>query len=283
MCMKKFKKLTVFFNNFSKAFARKNLQDYAASTAFFIFLSLIPFMMVAFAVMPYTFITEDMVIRLVIRIFPEAADSFILGIIEEIYDSSAGIITVSVIVTLWSAGKAMQALIRGLNVVNDFEENRNALVLRAVACVYTIAMLIATVIMIGLLMFGRLIVNFVLKHIPELEPARNWVILLRYPVSLLILVVLFTGIYCLAPRHKQRFKKQLPGAVFSSIVWSVASWLFSFYINKFNGFSTYGSMATIIVVLFYLYMMMYIILLGAYINMWLGRSVSSGDEQSPET
>ena len=273
--MKKTKKLYGFVNNFSQAFSGKNLPDYAASTAFFMFLSLIPFMMVAFAVMPYTFVTKEMLLGVLARVMPEAADAFLVGIIEEIYDSSAGIVTVSVIATLWSAGKSMQALIRGLNVVNGIEERRGFLLLRALGCIYTIAFMIAIVIMIGILMFGRTIVNFLFRHLPELEPMRSLMLRLRYPVSLVLLILLFTAIYCLVPSKKQNFLKQLPGAVFAAVIWSVASWVFSFYLNNFDGLSAYGSLATVIIVMLYMYMMMYIILMGAYINHWLKRSVTT--------
>ncbi|MBQ8945441.1 MAG: YihY/virulence factor BrkB family protein [Lachnospiraceae bacterium] len=274
--MKKTKKLYIFINNFSQAFNSKNVPDYAASTAFFMFLSLIPFMMVAFAVMPYTFVTEEMLLSVIMRVIPEAADTFIVDIIQEIYDSSAGIITVSIIVTLWSAGKAMQALIRGLNVVYDIRERRNFILLRILGCVYTIALMIAIVIMIGILMFGRTIVNFFFRHMPDLEPMRSLILRLRYPVSLVLLILLFTAIYCMVPSIKQKFTMQLPGAVFAAIAWSAGSWVFSFYLNHFDGFSTYGSLATVIIVMLYMYMMMYIILVGAYINCWLGRVVKMG-------
>jgi membrane protein len=206
------------------------------------------------------------------RVAPDSIDELVIGFINEIYESSAGVITTSVVITLWSAGKAMQALIRGLNYINDIEENRNYLVLRALACFYTVALLIAMVVMMGILMFGRVIVNFVLRHVPQLESFRGTIILARYPIAVVILIILFVAIYCVVPSRKQKFGAQLPGAVFSGIAWSIASWIFSIYINNFDGFSTYGSLATVIIVMFYMYMMMYIILVGAYINQWLGRS-----------
>ena len=189
-------------------------------------------------------------------------------------------LTVSIIVTLWSAGKAMQSLIRGLNVINDIQERRSFFVLRALACLYTIGLLLAMIIMMGMLMFGRTIVNFTLRHFPQLEEFRGQILIVRYPISLVLLVIVFTTIYCLVPSKKQKFSKQLPGAVFSCIVWYVASWFFSQYLDNYNGFSTYGSMATIIIIMIYMYMMMYILMVGAYLNSWLGRSEKYADDES---
>ena len=278
--MKKSKKIFIFLQNFSAAFNSRYISDFAASTAFFLFLSLIPLLALLFAILPYTPISEEMLLGFAARVAPDSIDELVIGFINEIYESSAGVITTSVVITLWSAGKAMQALIRGLNYINDIEENRNYLVLRALACFYTVALLIAMVVMMGILMFGRVIVNFVLRHVPQLENFRGTIILARYPIAVVILIILFVAIYCVVPSRKQKFGAQLPGAVFSGIAWSIASWIFSIYINNFDGFSTYGSLATVIIVMFYMYMMMYIILVGAYLNKWLGRSHGGNDERT---
>ena len=59
---------------------------------------------------------------------------------------------------------------------------------------------------------------------------------------------------------------QLPGAGLAAIGWSVTTFGFSVYIDEFNGFNTYGSLTTIIILMLWLYAGMYIILVGAYIN-----------------
>jgi len=268
------KKLYGFCVNFSIAFNKKNLSDYAASAAFFLFLSLIPLMMLVFSVLPYTSVSEAQLVDLLVRYIPDTMDGFIVGIINEIYGMSSGIITVSIVITLWSAGKGMQSLIRGLNSINDIVEIRGYFVLRTLACLYTVIMLIAMFIMMGLLMFGKAIFRFAMAYIPELSKVKMVILGFRYPVSWVVLVFLFVTIYCLIPSKKQKFVAQLPGALFSAAVWLLASFGFSVYLN-INDFSTYGSMATVIIVMIYMYMMMYIILVGAYINYWLGRSVSN--------
>lgn len=272
------KKIYIFCNNFSIAFNKKNLSDYAASAAFFLFLSLIPLLMLLFSILPYTVATEQELLELVLRYLPDTMDGFITGIINEIYDNTAGIITVTALVTLWSAGKGMQALIRGLNSINEIIEVRGFFILRALACLYTVIMLAAMIVMMVLLMFGRSLFRIVLMYIPQLDTIRNLILYLRYPVSWVVLVILFEVIYCFVPSKNQKFMAQLPGAVFSAIVWSIASFGFSVYLH-FNDFSTYGSLATVIIVMIYMYMMMYIIFVGAYINNWLGRSIS-GDAES---
>lgn len=273
------KKIYVFCVNFSKAFNKKNVSDYAASAAFFLFLSLIPLLMLLFSILPYTVATEQELLDISLRYIPDTMYGFITGIINEIYANSAGIITVTALVTLWSAGKGMQALIRGLNSINDIVEIRGFFILRALACLYTVIMLAATIIMMVLLMFGKSLFRIILMYIPELYKIRHLILYLRYPVSWLVLVILFEVIYCFVPSKNQKFVAQLPGAIFSAIIWSIASFGFSVYLH-FNDFSTYGSMATVIIVMIYMYMMMYIVFVGAYLNNWLGRSISSEVEDN---
>jgi len=268
------KRLYGFCINFSIAFNRKNLSDYAASAAFFLFLSLIPLMMLLFSILPYTVVTEPQLVELLLRYIPESMDGFVRGIINEIYAMSAGIMTISIVITIWSAGKGMQSLIRGLNAINEIVEIRGFFILRFLACIYTIIMLAATIIMMVLLMFGKFLFRMVVGYFPELLRIKSLFLYLRYPVSWVTLVLLFLVIYCFVPSKKQKLVAQLPGAIFSAIIWSLASFGFSVYLN-YNDFSTYGSLATVIILMIYMYMMMYIILIGAYINHWLGRSVSN--------
>lgn len=81
-----------------------------------------------------------------------------------------------------------------------------------------------------------------------------------------VLTVVIALLYAYVPGTRLGFKMQLPGAVFAAVAWSVMTWAFSIYIDEFNGFNTYGSLTTIIILMLWLYTAMYIILVGAYIN-----------------
>lgn len=273
------KKIYHFCRNFSIAYNRKNLSDYAASAAFFLFLSLIPLLMLLFAVLPYTIVDEQQILNIVLNYMPDSLGDFLSSTINEIYVRSGGIITISILVTLWSAGKGMQSLIRGMNSINEIEEHRGYIIIRCMACLYTVIMLIAVIIMMVLMMFGRELFHIALHYVPSLISVKTLYLILRYPISAVFLWIIFDVLYCFVPSKKQKIVAQLPGAFFSAIIWLLASWLFSVYLKYFD-FSTYGSLATIIIVMIYMYMMMYIMLLGTYLNHWMGRSVSNRFENT---
>ena len=89
---------------------------------------------------------------------------------------------------------------------------------------------------------------------------------IRVIVVMGLLIIFFALIFKMLPNRKASFKSQLPGAVLSAVSWYVFSFALSIYVEYFNGFSTYGSLATIVLVMLWLYFCMYILLLCAETN-----------------
>lgn len=256
--------------DFSWQMTKKNIAAFAASTAFFLFLSMIPLLMALCAILPYTSLTETNLISAITQFTPGAMDALVVSVVSDVYARSAGTITIFAIVTIWSAAKAMLALIRGLNAVNDFEETRNYVVLRSIACVYTVIILVAMILALFVMVFGNLIVDILLADIPQLHIFVQFLMHFRFLLSWMVLTLIFALIYAFVPSRKLKFRAQLPGAAFSAVIWSVASFAFSIYVDYFDGFGTYGSLTTVVIIMIWFYMIMYILLIGAHINRYFG-------------
>ena len=85
-----------------------------------------------------------------------------------------------------------------------------------------------------------------------------------------MLVVFCLLIYKFLPNRRDRLVKQLPGAAFAALGGLVISWIFSVYLDIFEGFSSmYGSLTTIVLIMLWMYFCMYSILLGGEINVML--------------
>ncbi len=246
--------------------SRKNISAFAASTAFFLFVSLIPILVLLCAVIPYTTLTKANLMTFMTDITPDVVDSLVISIIEDVYAKSAGIISIAAVTLLWSASKGMLALIRGMNEINDVEENRNYFVLRAIASFYTVLLLVVVLLSLIVMVFGNALVNGIIRTIPQTEPFFDFLLNFRLLFSLLVMIVGFSMMYAYIPNKKLRFLYQIPGAVFSAVLWNVFSWAFSIYVGKINDFSTYGNLATIVIIMLWMYMCIYIILIGAYLN-----------------
>jgi membrane protein len=260
------KRLLFIGYDFGKHMSRRNISAFAASTAFFLFLSLIPALMLLCAILPYTPLTEANLMSAAREISPDAMDSLLINIIGDVYDKSIGIVSVTAIVTLWTAGKGVLALMRGLNAINDVEENRNYFLLRMVACLYTVLLLVAVLLSLLIMVFGKSIVGIIVEFIPQTSYLFELMIHFRTLFVWAVLTVVIALMYAYVPGARTGFKLQLPGAVFAAVAWSVMTWAFSIYIDEFNGFGMYGSLTTIIILMLWMYAAMYIILAGAYMN-----------------
>ena len=252
--------------DFGKHMSKKNISAFAASTAFFLFLSLIPALMLLCAILPYTPVTKANLMYLAREITPDAMDALLVSIISDVYDKSVGIISVTVVATLWSAGKGVLALMRGLNAINDVEENRNYLLLRIVASLYLILMIFAVLLSLLIMVFGNSLIRLIEGFVPQTSYLFDILIHFRTPLVWAVLTVIIALMYAYVPGTRQCFKIQLPGAVFAAVAWSIMTWAFSLYVDEFNGFTMYGNLTTIIILMLWLYAAMYIILAGAFIN-----------------
>lgn len=261
-----FRRLLFIGYDFGKHMGRKNISAFASSTAFFIFLSLIPALMLLCSLLPYTPVTEADLMTVVKEISPDAVNPLLVNVVTEVYDQSAGIVSITAVATLWSAGKGILALMRGLNALHDVEENRNYFILRLVACMYTVLMLLAIILSLLVAVFGNTLINLVEGSFPKSAYLFNLLMNFRTPFIWLVLTLLIALMYTYVPGTKLGFRMQLPGAGFAAVGWSVMTWGFSVYEDRFNGFTTYGNLTTIIILMLWLYAGMYVILVGAYVN-----------------
>jgi membrane protein len=254
--------------DFSNKMKKKNIASFAASTAFFFFLSLVPMLMVVCTILPYTPLTEENLVAVAMEVVPEAMQALATDLIEEVYQKSAGALSLAIIATIWSAGKGVMALMRGLNAINDVEEKRNYFVIRATASCYTVVMLLVMILSLVVMVFGNQLVNLVLREVPQFQMLVSLYMEFRFLWVWAVLTLLFAAVYAYVPDKKLRFKEQIPGANFAAVVWSVFSWGFSMYVGRSDAYSIYGSLSIIVIVMIWIYCCMYIIMIGAYVNQY---------------
>ncbi len=260
------RKLCLIGMNFSAQMKKQNISAHAASIAFFFFLSIVPMLIMICAILPYTPLTEENLVKAVTDVVPDMAIPLTESLISDVYDRSAGVMSVAIIATIWSAARGVLALMRGLNAVNGVEEKRNYFVVRAIASLYTVVMLIVVILSLFINVFGNQLVNLALHRFPLLQDIVTFAMNFRFMVVWVVLTVLFAAIYAYVPDERLKFKEQIPGAAFAAVVWSVFSWVFSIYINYSNSYGIYGSLSIIIIILLWMYFCMYIVMVGAYLN-----------------
>lgn len=268
-------KILVLGRDFSARMKKQNISAYAASIAFFFFLSIVPMLIVICTIIPYTPLTERNLVEALTDLVPDMAAPLVVSLISDVYEKSAGILSVAVIATLWSASKGVTALMRGLNAVNGVEEKRNYFVVRGVASLYTLVMLVVLILSLFLNVFGNQLVKLILYRVPVLRELVFFLLHFRFLLVWVVLTVLFSAIYAYVPDEKLKFTEQVPGAMFTAVVWNVFSWGFSLYVNHSNSYGIYGSLSIIVIVLIWMYFCMYIMMIGAHLNRYF-RPVEEG-------
>lgn len=258
-----------------KELSGKNISAYAASSAFFLFLSLIPSLMLLCAAIPFIPLTQADFMRIVIELVPSSIEPLAVSVINDVYRQSAGLISISVIAIVWSAGKGLLALLRGLNVIYDVEEKRNYLVLRLVTSFYMLIILAVIILALIVMVFGDSILQLISGWVPIVSGLLHTMINGRHILFFLLITMVLAFLYAYLPRHRSRIRSQLPGAVMAALGWTVVTFAFSIYVTYFNGFSMYGSLTTIIILLLWLYACMTLVLVGAFANKLLVDKKSS--------
>lgn len=249
-----------------------DITAYAAQSAYFTLLSLIPFLLFFGAMLKFTPVSLDFLVKGVTLVLPDYISGFMVSIIRETYETSVGIISVSGIVAIWSAGKGIQYLTDGLNRMYDLEETRSWFRLRFWSVIYTFVMIFSIVLMLVLLVFGRTLQHWLVDFFPAVAVITNVLMQLKSLIGIGGLTFIFTLFYWAFPNRKGdsagriTYIRQLPGALFSAVAWYIFSFGVSVYVDYFHGFSGYGSLTTIVLLMFWLYICMYILMVGAEIN-----------------
>ncbi|MEY8331545.1 YihY/virulence factor BrkB family protein [Lachnospiraceae bacterium 47-T17] len=249
-----------------------NVTAYAAQSAYFTLLSLIPFLLFFGALLKYTPVSLDFLAQGVTLVFPEYISGFLVNIIRETYESSAGLLSISAIIAIWSAAKGIQYLTDGLNKMYDLTETRSWLRLRFWSIIYTFIMIFSIVLMLVLLVFGRTLQNWLAQYWPAVANVTRILLRLKSLIGIGGLTFVFALFYWAFPNrkgeggHRITYVRQLPGAFICSLGWYVFSFGVSIYVDYFNGFSSYGSLTTIALIMFWLYTGMYILMVCAEVN-----------------
>ena len=249
---------------------RSHVGAYAAQSAYFIMLSFLPLMIMLLSMIQYTHIVKADIYELIQEIVPVGFQSWILGIVDEMYSHTMAAVSLSAIVTAWSAGKSFMALNRGMNAICKVERNPNYILMRLRGAVYALFFVALLLVSLLLIVFGHSIHLLAEKHFPLLAIFTRILLSFRLVIMLALFILFFALLYKILPNRKAGFFEQLPGAVFASIGWYLFSFGFSMYIEWRNGrFDMYGSLTTLVLFMFWLYFVMYIVLIGMEINQWL--------------
>lgn len=241
---------------------------YSAQLAFFLTLSIFPFLIFLINVLSFTELGGQALVLDFTNYLPQDIAQLIDNVVSETVQARSGtILVVAIVGTIWTSSKGARSVIRGLNRVYGVRERRTILELYLVSAVFVVALTLIISLSIILLVFGEVITQTIFEFVGYSQVFSFIWPFLRYGLTIAILMVTFGLLYKYAPNKKIRFKNVWKGSVFAIIGWILVSRGFAFYVNNFANYQlVYGSIGGLIVFLLWLYFSSMVILIGGEIN-----------------
>ncbi|MBP3232917.1 MAG: YihY/virulence factor BrkB family protein [Eubacterium sp.] len=256
---------------FWKGTADEHMGAFAAQSAFFIFLSFFPIINLIVSLPKLLPFSEEQMIELIHYVLPSSFEEYVANLVSEMFRNSSNSITIiSLIIAVWSAAKGLTAVRYGLNEVYRSREARNYFIIRSISAVYTVVFVLIVLLLVPLNMFGTQIALYVFNQFPHFTDVTLLVYSIRSSATFILLFIMFDLLYTIVPSKKLKFGKQLPGAFLAAFLWVSVTKIFSLYIDYYASKSyMYGSLTTVIMLMFWMYFVIYFIFIGAQLNEYL--------------
>ncbi len=247
------------------------VEAYSAQASLFVIISFFPFAIIGLALLPHLPLTQAQITGVFAEIVPEAIASFARSVVDDLYaGSSVSLISITVVLALWSSSKGSIALMRGLDRIYGVRRTRGYLFVRLMASLYVLIFFVLLIMLLAFLGFGGIIFNWLSQWIPVLKTSVFVKGSLQVLVSMAVLFVVFLLMYVTIPQHRTNLLREMPGALVAAGGWVGFSSLYSLYLDNIGGFSVYyGSLSLVVFSLLWLYFCMYIFFVGAEVNVWI--------------
>jgi len=248
--------------------SRDRVSMVAAGVAFYAMLAVFPAL--AAAVSIYGLVADPQTIQAQLNtvsgVMPQEAFGLINDQLQTLVRQPAGKLSLtllgSLLVTLWSANNGMKSFIEALNIVYNEEEKRGFFKLNLVSLGFTLAAILFGIVALSLVVAVPALIG---RLAPVFGGMQTAILFLRWvPLALLIIIGLAV-IYRYGPsRRAPHWRWVTWGSAGATILWLLASMLFSFYVSHFGSYNKmYGSVGAVVILMMWFYLTAYIALLGA--------------------
>ena len=269
--MKYFKKTTAVVRAVLREVERKHLPLVSAGLAYYFLMSMIPALALLTALVAYIPLGggSEGFRSFMTHVVPSHGLAIIDQVLTTIQPHRTGLLSFSIIATLWLVSKSVKGIISGLDIVYDVHEPRSLWLNRIFAFGLTCGVGLLLLLGMSLTVAGPLLESL----LSRVAPVQSlWTTLWPYAQWFLSATTIFAAIellYILAPNVSAKRRVTVPGAVIAATIVLSLSWALSFYFYHFGDLKlsvVYGAFATPIALIIWLHWSAKAILIGAEIN-----------------
>lgn len=267
--MKKFSAFGIksFIKEFILRFISHDVAQIGGQIAYFTILSIFPFLVYINTLIASVNISQNDVIELLSPFVTGEILNLIVGYIEAAGQTSAGFMSISILVTLYSASRVMRSLESAVNRAYNTQNRRSYLKSVLYSMIVTVCMGLAVILAVLLVVVGKKMLGIVFTFFGISGEHITLVITFKWVFALLAVFWLTAVVYKFLPNKKIKFKSTLPGAAVATAGLGLFSTGFGIYTKYFAVYSVvYGAIGAIFLVLVWAYFAGTILVSGAEIN-----------------
>jgi membrane protein len=250
--------------------ARGNAFGIAAQIAYNFLFALFPFLITLVSLAAYLPIHGLLhrFLDVVHPLLPASAYDLVAHQLSHTFESHhVGLLTLGLVLSVWSASSAVTALVAGLNDAYGVKETRPFWRVRGLAILLTISSSVGLLAILVVIVLGGRVGRWLSAELGEPSLYSAAWSLMRWPVTALIAMVGLAVLYYACPNVKRRFRLVTPGTLAGTALWLASTIGFSFYVNSWANYSAmYGSLAAVVVLLTGFYVSGLALILGGQID-----------------
>ena len=250
-----------------RQFADPYYQGFAAQIAFYLLLSIVPTVIILMQILNVLGITSlDFLFIWLDRYVTPNMAATLKAFLEN--RSSTGNNIILIAMAMWSASRAQFALMRianytyssGRTTGNFFKERWRSL--------GTMSLTVLTLVfVVVILVYGQMILRLVFGRVIQTSMISRLWSWLRWPLALVLYFLVIVFDYYLLPLKKMNVRDLLPGSIMASVSMLVVTVFYSIYTNYVVDYGLiYGSLSSVAAVLFWLYLLSWVLVLGILFN-----------------
>lgn len=271
-----FKRRWLFLIRLQREIGYDDCMGMAAQIAYYTMLGLFPFLIFLLGVLSTFPLGESLQPLLLEELraqMPiEAARYVSETVLNLLPNRNGGLLGVGLFASLWGASMAVGALITTINRAYNIKPRRNMVVQKMYAIVLTLVLSGIWLISMTIILVGPSFTQQMFQYLGIASETNTFWTDIRLPMAFTLNFIALSILYYIAPEAKQKFRWILPGAFTSTVLWMVASSAFRIFLSNFGAYNkTYGSLATVVILLVWLWLSGFVFLLGAEINALMKR------------